>query len=364
MKKLVFALLLAIFVPIFAISASAYDSSDAESIAAQAEADKLKSDRLSESELSGDEQINIFEKAYEIFCDSIKSETLPCLRSFGSILATLTLCAVMRLLRFGENDALDTACGYISLLALSGAIYSALYSLYVAVIACMESLTLTLSTLMPIMSSLYVFGGNASVAAANNSALLLFLNIVSLICTKLLLPLLRILFAMCLVGALPTGVNLSSLTAMVKSTATTLLSFVFTMTGFVLYFQTAIAKSADGFALKGLRFASGVFVPVIGNMLGDAASTVIASASVVKGTVGAVGIVLLLSAVLPTLISVMLHRLMLSCASAIAFALSCDVEGRLLDDLNQINGLLFALLLGSFAVSIIAMAIFLSIGGN
>lgn len=363
MKKLIFLVIAFLLFPFFVINASAYDDSDAEIIASEAQADKLSSEYLTREEASGDRRINIFEKAYAIFRDSLNSQGIPILRSFGGILALITLCAAMNAMKFGESLPLDTACGYISVLALSGVSYSVFYNLFISVIACMESLTLTVSSLMPIMSSLYVFGGSPSVAVANNSALLLFLSVISLLCTKILLPLLRVLFALCLVGAMPSGVNLSPITNLVKSTANVLMSFMFTLVGFVLYFQTAIAKAGDGFAMKSLRFASGVFVPVIGNMLGDAASTVVASVSVVKGCVGGVGVVMIIAAILPAVLSVLLHRLMLSCCAAIAKVLSCERESLFLNDLSGVLGLLFSLLLGSGAVSIIALAVFLRTGG-
>jgi stage III sporulation protein AE len=245
---------------------------------------------------------------------------------------------------------------------LSGVAYGVLYNLFIFVIAAIESLTLAMSTLMPIMASLHAIGGTAVTGAATASGLTMFLSVVSIICGKVLLPLIRIAFALCIVGAIPGSVNLSAVTNLVKSTATTLMAFIFGLLGFTLYLQSVVAAASDNYITRSIRFASGVFVPVIGSMLGDASRTVIASVSVVKGTVGASGVVMILSAVLPPLIMVAFHKLLLLSCAIIAKTLSCERESAFLYDMCGIINMLLALVAGAGAVCIIAMAVFVKSG--
>ena len=165
-----------------------------------------------------------------------------------------------------------------------------------------------------------------------------------------------------MVGAIPGSVNLSSVNALVKNTATTVMAFVFTLLGFTLYLQTTVASASDNFVTRSVKFASGVFVPVIGNMLGDASRTVIASVSVIKGSVGTIGMVMILSAVLPPLLIVMLYKLMLLVCSICAKALSCERESALLYDIGSVLGVLMALIAGAGVICIIAMAVFIKTG--
>jgi hypothetical protein len=99
-------------------------------------------------------------------------------------------------------------------------------------------------------------------------------------------------------------------------------------------------------------------------MLGDASRTVIASVSVIKGTVGAVGVVMILSAVLPPLLIVALHKFLLLLCSIVAKTLGCEKESGLLYDLGNVMNVLLALVCGSGAVCIIAMAVFIKAGVN
>ncbi len=363
MKKALTVLALVLFImPILPQRVLAYSDPVTESIADEADTDKLENEFLDEDELSGDKSINVFEKAFHIITSAFSENGNTLLRSFGMIMAMVILACVMGAMKFGSSESLDNVCGYISVLALSGVVYSVFYDLFVYVVASMESLTLMMSTLSPVMAALYVSGGSYAAGAASSSALSLFLTVLSVICTKILLPLLQIAFALCLVGAIPGSINLSSVTTLVKNTATTVMAFIFTLLGFTLYLQTTVASASDNFVTRSVKFASGVFVPVIGNMLGDASRTVIASVSVIKGSVGTVGIVMILSAVLPPLLIVMLYKLMLLVCSMCAKALSCERESALLYDIGSVLGVLMALVAGAGVICIIAMAVFIKTG--
>lgn len=356
-----------VFLFVFAIlfmpyRVAAYSDENAESIAYAAEADKIKNEYLDSDEINGDKTINVFQKATQIISDALNDGGITVVKSFGAILGVVVLCCVMHSLRFTENPTLDSAMSFVSVLALSGVTYSVMYNLFVYIIASMESLTIAMSSLMPIMATLNAFGGSTAAAAAGSSSLTLFFSVLSIICTKVLLPLLQISFALCLVGAVPSGVELSSVTNLVKSTGTLLMSFVFSLLGFTLYLQNAIAAASDNYVTRSIRFASGVFVPVIGNMLGDAARTVIASVSIVKGTVGASGVVIVLSAVIPPFVAVVLHKFMLLGCGIVAKTLGCERESGFLYNMLGITNLLMSLVAGAGVVSMIAIAVFIKTG--
>ncbi len=330
-------------------------------IADKAGAYDIESPYLTRDEIEGRTSVNIFGKAAEIIKDSFK-DGCGALAGFGKIMAVVTLCCVMQAMKAGKGEELDLACGYISALAVSAVAFGVVYRVFILVTASMESLTLVMSSLLPIMSSLFVMGGSPAAGAASAASLTLVLTIISLLCTKLLMPLLRTSFALCLVGALPSGRDMSAVTNFIKSLASTLLVFLFTLMGTALYFQTSIAAAGDNYFSRSVRFASGIFIPIIGNMLGDAVRTVMASVSLVKATVGAAGLVMILSVIIPPLITVVLNKLMLSLSSALAKAMGCEKEGALLFDLCGILNILLALVAGAGCVCIIALALFIKTG--
>ena len=358
-------ILLAVFVMALMlrpINVSAYEDEKTNSMADSVGATEIDSQYLDKDELSGDKNINVFQKLLDIITDSLKDNGWSVVKSFGQVFSAVILCSVMQAMKFGDNNALSGATAYISIILLSGVTYSVLYNLFIFAIAALETLSTTMAAFMPVMASLYAMSGATASAASSASGLAVFLTTLSLICTKVILPLLQISFALCLSGAIPNGINLSSVTTLVKNTATTLMGFAFTLMGFVLYLQTAVAVAGDNFFHRSVRFASGVFIPVIGNMLGEASRTVISSVSVIKSTVGAAGTVVILSLVLPPFLSAVLHRFMLSLAAVLAKSLGCEKEGAFLSELCGVTGVLMALIGGATVVCLIAMATFIRVG--
>jgi len=137
---------------------------------------------------------------------------------------------------------------------------------------------------------------------------------------------------------------------------------MFSIFGFTMYLQTVIASSADNYAYRSVRFASGVFIPVIGNMLGDASRTVLGSIGVIKSVVGAIGVTAVLSVVIPPLVLVLLYKFALLGCAILSRVLGCERESRFLYELNGIMNVLMALVIGVAVVLITAIAVFIRTG--
>ena len=364
MKKFFLVLfLLSLFAFPLSSNVSAYEDSYTESVAEEAGAMDISSDCLEKEEISGDRTINIFEKAFMLLYEALNDNKSTVLKSFAGILAVIILSSVINALKnITKSQPLKTSCEYVSIISLSCACYSVFSKLFVFIQAGLEAMNAALASLLPVIASLYAFGGNPSAAAASNSGMLLFMTVITTVCTKFIFPFLKIAFSLCLVSAMPGSVNLAPVSSAVRNTCTVTLAFLFSVLSFTLFLQTSIAASADTYVTRSVRFASGVFVPVIGNMLGDAARTVVSSVSCIKSTVGAVGTVLLMSALIPPITITVLHKLLLLLCSVISRMLGCEREGRFLSELNGLTGVIMALLIGSCSVCVIALALFIKTG--
>lgn len=345
------------------LSASAYSDPETSFIADEAGIYDVSNDYIDAEEQSGDKSINVFQKALSLTVEALKDGGKTVLNAFGTILAVLVLASVMGALKnTARSETMSNTYDFVSIIALSAAAYASFYRLFVYVKATLEALSLAMTSLLPVMASLYVMGGNTVAASASLHGMLTFLSVITLISAKVIMPLLQISFALCLAGAIPGSVDLSPSVSLLRSTATTVMAFLFTLLGFSLYLQTSIAAAGDNYVTRSVRFASGVFVPVIGGMLGDASRTVIASVSVIKSTVSASGVVMILGILLPPIITVILYRLGLTCCTSAARMLSCEREGRFLGELGGITGVLLALLIGCTAVCLVSMALLIKIG--
>ena len=353
MKKIALSAFIAILLCAVPLRARAQDDT-AGKIASAAGTEELESDYITREEAAGTEKINIFEKLWRITLDSF-SQSGGAAAQFGKIFAALILCCIMRALCAGTG--LEKACGFFTVLLLSASAYSAVSGMTAVAAASMKTLGLTLSSYLPVTASLYVMGGNPGAAAANGSAMLLFLNFLQAVVDRALFPLFRASFALSLTGALPGAADTSPLANTLKNAAAVMLSFLFAMLGFALFINTSVAAAGDGLLTRGARFASGVFVPIIGGALGEATRSVAASVGIIKGTVGAAGVVAVGAAALPALIFTAVNRLLFSVAAAAAKVLGCEAEGRFLSSVSSFGGVIFALAAGAMCVGMIAMAV-------
>lgn len=341
----------------------AFETSCENDIAELAGMNDISTEVLTKEELSGDSEINLFGKILQFIADAFKTGTVSALQCFALIMTVIVLSSVFAAFKWTTaNPSLHIAYEFVSILALSGVTFTIFTSVFEYVQKALEGLNTFMTALLPVVSSLYIFGGNPAASAASNSALLLFFSLMSTISAKFLMPFLQIAFALCLASALPGTVNLTSVSTLVKNTTTTVMAFIFSMFSFVMVLQTTIAAAADNYTYRTVRFASGVFVPVIGSILGDATRTVFGSIGVIKSTAGAIGITVILSIVIPPIILVILYKLALLGCAILSRVIGCEKESHFLYELNGILNVLMALVIGSAAVLIIAIAVFIKTG--
>ncbi len=349
MRKIAVVFVVIMALMSFSQAASAYGYE--QSIAEQTGAAALEEEYGSDTD---------FSRVFSVIRESLEKNWKSVLKSIYIMLAIVLLASVFT--AYGGTGTQSSALTYASILALSGCAFSVLSSVFAYAAESIASECRYMTAFLPVAAALYTVGGNIARGVAGSSALLMFLSVTSNFSSSFLFPLMQGGFVLSLASALPFGTSLRSVTNLVKNALTTLLAFVFSIFGMVMYLQTVITAASDSFAFRTVKFASGTFIPVIGNMLGDAARTVASSAAVVRASVGGAGIIALLGVILPSVIYTLLYKLgILLCAMA-ARALGCENESRLLYDINSILSVLLALQLGIGIMLIIAVALFIRIG--
>ncbi|MFA6729506.1 MAG: hypothetical protein WCR95_00710 [Eubacteriales bacterium] len=348
----------------FSPAAAAFESSREDDIAKKSGADKLPvGEIISPEEKTGKEKIDIADKIFSVLKKSITGFYKSGLRFFYSLVGVIALSALLlSFKRTSENAAVKAAYEYISVLALAGALFHGLQGLFVFAAQSFDRLCVFMASLLPVTASLYTLGGNFSSGVAGSSSLLMFLTVAEKFSASVLRPLLMAGFVVSVMGALPGSADMRSVTNFLKSVLTTLMAFVFTLFGVVMYFQTIIAAAADNYVFRTVKFASGVFIPVIGNIVGEAARNVSSAVGVVRSTVGAIGLVSISALVLPAVIYVIMHKIFVLMAAMLARLLGLEKESAMLYDVNGFLNILMSLLVGTSVIFIIAVALFIKIG--
>lgn len=306
---------------------------------------------------------DLFSSSLEIINENVSKIFGNVGKAFFSLLSIIILSSLLHSVKkLSSSSMLETAVDLVSVLAMAGITFSVLKTVFETAKDSLLALSSFLASLLPVTASLLTMSGNVSSATTSTSLMLLFNSLLTTAANNFLLPMLQISFALSLVSALPYGVSLQSITSLVKNAATTVLAFGFTMFSAILYFQNSIAASADNLAYRGIRFASGVFIPVIGSIVGDASRTVNAAIGTVKSSVGYTGVAVLFFLIIPPVVTVILYKLAVLFAAIIARMLGCERESRMLYDINSILSVLMSVMIGVSAVFLISVALFIKTG--
>lgn len=365
MKK--YISLLAAFLVVFTLGMApvlAYDGADENEIAQLTGADKLpESEYITAGEKTGDTKPDIGKKIFAIAKSSLLKFYKNGVKFFYSLIAVIVVAAALASFKgLNENSSLKTAFEFVSVLLLSGVLFAGLKPIFSFAAQSLDAMCVYMSALLPVTAALYAVGGNISQGVAGSSSLLVFLAVTERFAGALLNPLLQTGFVISIISALPGSTNMRSVSNFLKNAITTLLAFLFTLFGVMMYFQTVIAAAADNYAFRTVKFASGVFIPIIGNIIGEAAKTVAAAVGVVKASVGAVGLVSVAALALPPVVYVIMYKVFVLLAAMIARMLGLEKEAGMLYDVNGFMSVLMSIVVGTGVLFIIAIAMFIRIG--
>ena len=123
-----------------------------------------------------------------------------------------------------------------------------------------------------------------------------------------------------------------------------------------LALQTTLSASADSVAMRTAKYALGQMIPAVGSTVSGTLSTVAVSLELVKNTVGAGGLGVILTLLLPPLVELYLLSAALSLTKAFCGLLGFSEGEKLFSDFKSI----FDLSMGVLAIS--AVMLMLSLG--
>lgn len=273
----------------------------------------------------------------------------------SSILGLLLLSSVFSALQKSiKSDTVGKAFSFASSLAILSCILVSGYACIQSVTKYFERLNAFSLGAIPLLGILYSMGGNVTAAAASSAGLTLYISLMENVVGRSIVPFCGACLAFGWVGASGIGPGIRALLATFKKHYATLLAFLMMLLLAMLATQSALASSADTLAMRGVRFATGNLIPIVGGSVSELLRTVSAGIKYLRTTLGISAILLLLFLLLPTLIQLFLYRSVWQISAAFAELLGCDREKILLDEIASLNGYLIA------AVSICSSVLFLS----
>lgn len=214
-----------------------------------------------------------------------------------------------------------------------------------------------------IFGAVTAVSGNAASAGVWQGSMILLCEAALEVTAKILLPLLELCMAMSISDAVNPEISLQGFIAAVRKCTTWALGLMMAVFLGILSVQTTVTAAADHAGTKAVRYMISGGVPIVGGAVSDAYAAVMGSMGVLRSCTGMTGILLVLSLLLPAVLSLGLYRLMLQFAAAAAELFDVPTLSRLFKDLAETITAAFSVAVSFGVMFIFATAVLMKSGG-
>ena len=256
------------------------------------------------------------------------------------------LCLSVMVSFWNVKSDLTSVYQYISFLIIASVVIIPLVNAFESCVGVIKSLSAFMVSFIPIFCGVLISTGAFSTSALYSGLMLLFSQGVNYIAAFGITPIITIYLCLGFSSAISENEGVYSIALGLKTIVNWVMVFISTLFTGVLSIQNIIGKAADSLTLKTTRFFVGSFVPVVGNALSEALSTVTASFSVLRSTLCGWCMVVIALFILPFIIELFCWRIMLSGLSSVSKMFSQNSLAKLF----EVCGVSVGFLIGIFLI--------------
>ncbi len=199
--------------------------------------------------------------------------------------------------------------------------------------------------------------GAAATSFSANSTLLALAQGLNYITELIFVPITNCFLALGICSGIRRELNISSVIEALKKFITTAISTVCAIFVSILSLKTSVAGRTDALGLRSIKFAINSVVPVIGSSISEGLLSIQNYSSLIKSSVGVVGIISIALIFLPAIIEVNLWRLALSVSSMCAEVFGDSSSVMTIKSFNNTLMIIDVILILSMVTTIISIGI-------
>ena len=281
---------------------------------------------------------------HELLDDAAKavvSEEL--LRDLGAVLVTVLLCGAVKAAAIPTGnrfDAVSAAGAAAVTLLLAGGQESLVDRLEQAVFRLRD----VANVLLPMLGTTAFLSGQVTAAAAKYAAAAWFFNVLVNLSSTFVLPTVRIYVAAAAAEAAVGGSVLGGVLGFLKWCVTAALTCLLLAFTLFLSLSSLTGNAADAAAVRSAKTAISAMLPVVGGIAGDAASALLAAASVIRQSVGIFGLLTVTGVLLLPFLQAGARYLLLKGAAAVSAGLTDERLSGLLRRMGEASAMLLGCL--------------------
>lgn len=286
------------------------------------------------------------QKLLEAVWDAFRSCIQAPARLLVSLVGILILCAMLE--SFGASftsGGVEAVFGVVVTVFISSIIMEPIVACVVDARSVIQDFAVFILTFIPVFAGVVSASGQPMTGTAYNLFVFWMCQVTAQLVTAVFLPLLCAYLALSLISVVCPKLKLTGFIGGVKTFVTWSLGLILTVFIGLLSIQSVVASGGDSIAAKTTKFFIGSMIPVVGGALSDLFAAAQGCIQLVKGTLGAFGIVATALTFLPVLVRNGVWYLTISLGGLVSELFGLPQITRLLKALSSTIGIILAVLL-------------------
>ena len=232
---------------------------------------------------------------YKPLLKILGKEIVTAFTTIGSILIIIVIHSILKSISENlGNDNTAKIAYFIECILIITMIVANFASIISYIQETISNLVSFMNLLVPILISLIIATGQVSSGTILQPILIFAVVFIGNIINLIVLPVVTASMVLSIASNLSEKVQIGNLAKFFKSSVTWFLGFIITIFVGVLSLEGTLTSNVDGITIKGIKAATSTFIPVVGKALGDSVDTVLGATSLIKNSIGFVGIIIIL----------------------------------------------------------------------
>lgn len=304
------------------------------------------------------------EKIFNYIVSLISSSITEPLALFVTLVGIILLCSLANVLTAGIGGSAKSVYSVVSALVGAAVITGAAAKAMSIGSETMESGSVFLSGFIPAFAGVVSMSGHVTSAAVLNSVIMGGAQLYMQLAVNLFMPVCVCIVGITLAGCVCPDLKLEALAQAAQKLLIWALGLMMTVFVALLGIQSFISVPADSVGIKAARFTVSNGVPFVGGAISDAMQVMQGGVNLIRSNFGTFGIIAGAALILPSLISVVCYKLMLSVTAAVSELFGTSVLTSLIKSAEGVMSVVLAMLACFLMMIIISLSLMIfAVGG-
>ena len=286
------------------------------------------------------------------------------LRAAVSVIAVMLLCALLNGMKISFGDRqMSSVIGMVATLCICVIIINPIVSCIANAASIIKAAAGFLLACVPVLIGIMLAAGQPVTSGSYNLLMMAAGNVISIMASNILVPLMNIFLAISIVSAISPNINLNGLCQSFNKAAKWIMGFCMTVFTGLITMHSIVSTAMDTTGTRAARFVVSSFVPVVGNALGEAIHTINGCVKMLKSGVSAFGLLAGLFIFLPIIIESIMWLLTIHICAGIGDVFGLKEVTSLLRASIDVIETLLSIILCCMTILTVSTVVMLIIGG-